>query len=73
MSKKHFQTVASCIAAARREQNAAPTEPYGLTIAENLADAFALENPRFDRARFLVACDFDRAALEGWGSLEVSS
>jgi hypothetical protein len=26
------------------------------TVAERLADALAIDNPRFDRARFLAAC-----------------
>jgi len=26
------------------------------TIAQNMADALGADNPRFDRARFLVAC-----------------
>lgn len=31
-------------------------ETIGADIARDLANVFALENPRFDRARFLTAC-----------------
>lgn len=41
------------------------------TIASDLADVLAADNPRFDRARFLSACSLEYAAAVA--SLEVSA
>lgn len=53
MTKRHFEVVAREIA---RVAAMPPTYRHGaIAVALNLAAAFAEENPRFDRARFLKA------------------
>lgn len=65
MTRKHLIALAACIKEAQRYnpwQSIAAAEAAALmrrTIARNLADTCALENPRFDRARFLTACGVD--------------
>jgi hypothetical protein len=49
MSRKHYIAVAERI---RRID----TRPAREQIAHDMADIFAEDNPRFDRARFLEAC-----------------
>jgi hypothetical protein len=69
MTKKHFEAIARIIKAnmdhAKTWDDAAAgfDEGYGVgfgmgaqTVADDLADYFAKENPRFDRDRFLKAC-----------------
>jgi hypothetical protein len=59
MSRKDYVLIASTI---REEILTAEAmyEPIGAAamrrLAEGLADRFALDNERFDRARFLTAC-----------------
>lgn len=56
MTKKHFEAIAASIA---REVAASP-ESHKHTIrmvASALAVEFASINPRFDRERFMVACN----------------
>lgn len=69
MSKKHFELVARIL----REQLSADPRADSrelayanmgaravlIATAEAFADAFAKENPRFDRDRFLTACGID--------------
>jgi len=54
MTRKDFITIAACIRVQQEDGNADPAS------ARAIAEAFALEakldNPRFDRARFLTAC-----------------
>lgn len=55
MQKRHFETVAAALARASR---LCETENQRLGVkraAGALADAFAQENPLFNRARFLIA------------------
>lgn len=50
MTRKHFELVASILADA-------DLDPAALaTVAQDFAEAFKNENPRFDRTKFLVAC-----------------
>lgn len=66
MSKRHFEAIARIIRTQVEaiEQSGDPkSSQYSRTVASGiefvargLADAFASENPRFDRARFLQAC-----------------
>jgi hypothetical protein len=67
MTKRDYCLLAACVADARLEQKRDASDSYGVTIAENLADALELQNPRFDRARFLVACGFTLEALGSFG------
>jgi hypothetical protein len=56
MTRKHFEAIAQVIADERTNWEADPAVGSALTyLAEALADVFAEENPRFDRARFLKA------------------
>jgi len=68
MTRKHFKAVAAILA---REKNEANAETIGTRefnggrcyaakeIAVALCDVFKAANPRFDRERFLTACDCD--------------
>lgn len=62
MSKKHFITIAACLADARpvstdRTNIGVNAAHHAIDCAaRDMADRFAVENPRFDRARFLFAC-----------------
>ena len=47
-SKRHYEFVARVLRDSRT--------PFPSTCPESFADAFAVDNPRFDRARFLKAC-----------------
>ncbi len=58
MTKKDFELIAAAVSRASAWQ---PTEhvtrAYALQhVADELADALATTNPKFDRARFLAAC-----------------
>lgn len=58
MTIKHFEAVARIFRnyaglTARRTQN-----DVAKSIAQDVADYFAAENPNFDRERFLTACGF---------------
>jgi hypothetical protein len=48
MTRKHFEMIAKAI-------RSLPPE-FRRALAENLADQLAKENPRFDRKRFIAAC-----------------
>jgi len=51
MTRKDYQLIAGVL---KDSQVRNQTATLALTV--RLADALALENPRFDRARFLTAC-----------------
>lgn len=63
MTKKHYEAIASAIAAER----AAAVSQYGHTahldalesVADRLANYFATDNPKFDRSRFLEGCGIE--------------
>lgn len=57
MTKKDYKLIADAIAETKR--NSLVEEwPTMDRIAESLADNLAKDNPRFDSAKFLVACGF---------------
>lgn len=50
-SKRHYEAIARVISTAYLAQGAREN------IARAMADAFAKDNPAFNRSRFLAACD----------------
>jgi ribosomal protein L18 len=62
MTAKDFAAIAAVLAAYRMDPSVGTD-----ALAENMADALARTNPRFDRARFLAACrvpDVSKAARD---------
>jgi len=64
MTKKHFEAIAKVLRETpifEIETDGVPVIAYPASIrymlAVELADAFALDNPRFDKGRFLNAAD----------------
>ncbi len=57
MSRKDYELIAAQFAALFR--NHPDLRGFTRRIAESMADAFARDNSRFDRGRFLTACGFD--------------
>jgi len=60
MTKKHYEAIAASVRRAHLQHQGfnihlRPVQSMSL-YAGNIADYFASENPRFDRARFLKAC-----------------
>jgi predicted nucleic acid-binding protein len=55
MHRKHYVLIAQAIRKMRRQHG----DRYGFiaAVAENVADVLAADNPRFDRGRFLAACE----------------
>jgi hypothetical protein len=59
MIKQDYKLIARVFVTRRRMYE--PLDPGLWTLhelAKELADALAVDNPRFDRAKFLVACGF---------------
>lgn len=60
MTKKHFEAIAAILNSFYIVPRGVPSRALEAAavsgIAEEMADLFAQENPRFDRARFLKAC-----------------
>lgn len=60
LTKKHYETIAKEV----RSLLAMCDTKHATTVtklhAYNLADYFAQDNPRFDRARFLQACGIEQ-------------
>ena len=57
LTRKHFKAVAEIIRTSRDVIITYSTnKPAECDVADNLADYFATQNPRFDRERFLAAC-----------------
>lgn len=56
MSKKDYVAVAAVFAPMAGEMGDSCCEAVVEDIANKLADVFAADNPRFDRAVFLKAC-----------------
>jgi len=55
MTRKDYQTIANVFKAFEIEGLGRPMDDRD-NLAYNFADALELENPRFDRNRFLIAC-----------------
>jgi hypothetical protein len=57
MTKKDYQLIALTV---KTVKNNTPVNDWPLLekVAEEMADKLQSENPRFDRAKFLVACGF---------------
>lgn len=66
MTKKHFEMVARILSETYRKPNLSKVSPEAaiMEIAEEFADAFIAENPRFDRERFMRAVKGERTALD---------
>lgn len=74
MSARDFEAIAGVLASARRRIAGLPGDEYRATVrlhrevAEDLARVCAGVNPRFDRARFMVAAGawhpFERTVAE---------
>lgn len=60
MTRKDYIAIAAAIQRARSASNYRETQEAMLEMhtgcAHSIADALALDNPRFDRERFLKAC-----------------
>lgn len=57
MTKKDYETVAASIAKARYGLKDYKHQAAIDEVVEELADAFSDANPKFDRGRFMNACD----------------
>lgn len=65
MTRKHYQQTADNIGDVYREYSAAdspdPLFPLALkALAGRMAVMFALDNPRFDREKFMEACNLNK-------------
>lgn len=56
LTKKHYEAIADCI-----EYRLCAKDNHPHKIAERLADYFATENPKFNRAMFLQACGIEQS------------
>ena len=64
MTKKHYMMIAKAISARAKWANDTGNlyrEGAIELVAKDLADQFALDNPNFDRAKFLAACAVPKA------------
>jgi len=53
MTRKDYVAIAAAFKNADKRDDG---ETIAASVMENIADAMARDNPRFDRARFLKAC-----------------
>jgi len=63
MTKKHYEVVASVLLAnitGQKELGFERIVESLFTVAEELATEFEIDNPRFQRERFLLACGVKR-------------
>lgn len=51
MTRKHFEELAAIV-----RRSTQPSSIERITVAEELAEFCATQNPRFDRGRFFEAC-----------------
>ena len=57
MTRKDYVLISQTLADLMQDFNNCGDDSVSLSlVAEELADALATDNPRFDRARFLEAC-----------------
>jgi len=56
MSKKDYVAVARAVDRNIEDEGNDDAYKASCRLAERLADVFAADNPRFDRAKFLAAC-----------------
>lgn len=58
MTRKDYQLIAAVFQKANETLTGTGTDRETIiaTIADDIADVLATDNPRFDRARFLKAC-----------------
>lgn len=57
MTRKDYVLIAQTLSDLMKDFNNCGDDSVSLSlVAEELADTLATDNPRFDRARFLVAC-----------------
>ena len=56
MTKKHYEAIAKIIDIVAHDKHKHPHN-----VAYHLADYFATDNLKFDRARFLQACGIDQS------------
>lgn len=60
MTKKDYELLAAAVRAALHEAGSNLSFESGvIATAEKLADRLALDNQRFDRARFIAACGIE--------------
>jgi len=58
MSKKDYQAIARAIYTATQEEAGSTEAVLGIEhVRNNISDYLASDNPRFDRERFIEACE----------------
>ena len=83
MTKKHYEAIARILAdVLEHEQDDFDPQAHGVNfttyyyiqdVARQLAEYFASDNPRFDRARFLSACGVERClTCNGTGRISIT-
>jgi len=63
MTRKSYEIVASVIRRHRVEDTSGTGSGMLSMVADSLALVFQADNPRFDRARFFVACGMDENGI----------
>jgi hypothetical protein len=56
MQRRHFELIARILKEANESVSSREARAAVSNIAATFSDALKRENPRFDRARFLLAC-----------------
>lgn len=65
-TRRHYQAIADAIDSERARFDDDGACRFGVECAaESLAALFAEDNPRFDRARFMVACGIEGEQVAG--------
>lgn len=65
MTRKDYQLIAEVLSNLNDDFNNGGSDEVSLAlVAGNIANALQLENPRFDRNRFLVACGVVEAPMK---------
>jgi len=63
MTRKDYKEIASVIRRHRSEDTSGTMSGTLSMVADSLALVFQADNPRFDRARFFVACGMDENGI----------